>query len=192
VDDVLHSEQCEGCHDDFRAAGDESRFPELRYLLALGTWIQPGDPDNSALVRKLRPVGDAAMPPLGREWESTAQGESAVSAIEAFIRALPRLSPGLNDGWIGGQCTPGFDSDCAFDGGRCADAGFCTKTCTRERPTCPDIDTQDTGTFCVDLGGGTGGCVAKCDLAAPRCLEGQRCVERPRLGQNGTVQGVCL
>lgn len=188
VDDVLHSEQCKGCHDDFRVKDDESRYPELRYLLALGTWIEPGQPEKSALFTKLNPVGQASMPPLGREWDTQSQGEDAVSAVEVFIRALPVLTPGLNDGWIGGQCTPGFDSDCDYDGGICAPEGYCTHQCTRARPFCPG----DSGTFCVDVGNDVGSCVATCDPETPTCLDGQECVVKTRFGRTTPEKGVCL
>jgi glucose/arabinose dehydrogenase len=188
--EVLHSRQCEGCHDDFVLSGDESRFPELRYLLALGTWITPGKPDDSALFNKLTPVGQAAMPPIGREWETQQDGVDAVATVGDFIESLPELSPELNDGWIGGQCTPGFDVDCPFEGGTCLEGGSCTLTCTIDSPFCPDRDGM-VGTFCVDLGDGTGGCVATCDPDAPDCLPGQSCVPEPRFGRTSPVRHVC-
>ena len=189
VDNVLHSEQCSGCHDDFQLFDDDSRYPELRYLLALGNWITPGLPEQSALFTKLSPIGEASMPPIGREWDDVAQGNAALRDIEDFILALPELSPGFNDGWIGAECTPGFDSDCGFEGGRCTDAGFCTLSCSLESPFCPDRD-GFAQTFCIDLGNGEGGCVAKCDPTEPVCLDGQTCVQRNRFGQSTTAH-VC-
>ncbi len=40
VAQVLRSDSCSGCHDDFRFVGDDSAYPELRYLLALGGWLE--------------------------------------------------------------------------------------------------------------------------------------------------------
>lgn len=194
VEQVLRSNQCSGCHDDFALEGDTSRYPELRYLLTLGSWIAPGDPESSALYTKLTPVGEASMPPLDRPWDNQAQGEAAAETVRAFIAALPKLSPGLNDGWIGGQCTPGFDSDCPFDGGTCTDGGSCTTACTIERPFCPDRDGM-AATFCVDLdpgAGEVGGCVVTCDPQAPQCLEGQQCVPMTRFGRTSPERHVCM
>jgi glucose/arabinose dehydrogenase len=191
VANVLHSPQCTGCHDDFELAGDMSRYPELRYLLTLGSWIAPGDPEGSALYSKLTPVGEASMPPLDRPWDDLSQGEAAVAAVEAFISALPELSPGLNDGWIGGECSLGFDVDCPFEGGRCVGGGFCTTACTQESPYCPDRDGM-VGTFCIDIGGGEGGCVVKCDPDAPECLPGQSCEPRVRFGRTSPTAHVCV
>ncbi|MCA9622888.1 MAG: PQQ-dependent sugar dehydrogenase, partial [Myxococcales bacterium] len=191
VDEVLHSPQCTGCHDDFKLAGDTSRYPELRYLLTLGTWIRPGDPEASALFTKLSPAGESSMPPLDRPWDDLGQAEAALAAVDEFIRALPELSPGMNDGWIGGQCTPGYDSDCPFDGGTCTEGGSCTTACTLESPYCPDRDGM-APTFCVELAPGEGGCVAKCDPDAPSCLEGQVCVPRVRYGKTSPTAHVCV
>jgi hypothetical protein len=191
VDGVLRSEQCSGCHDDFHLAGDASRYPELRYLLTLGSWIAPGEPEQSALYTKITPVGSASMPPIDRPWDDVAQGQAAADRVHAFISALPVLEPGLNDGWIGGQCTPGYDSDCPYEGGTCTEGGFCTKACTEASPYCPDRDGM-AQTFCVDLGGGAGGCVAKCDPNAPTCLPGQTCEPRVRFGQSAPSSYVCV
>lgn len=191
VAEVLHSPQCTGCHDDFQLAGDDSRYPELRYLLTLGSWIAPGAPEQSALFTKITPVGSASMPPIDRPWDDVAQGQAAADTVGAFIAALPVLEPGLNDGWIGGQCTPGFDSDCPYEGGQCTDGGFCTQACTEASPYCPDRDGM-AQTFCVDLGGGAGGCVVKCDPASPACLPGQSCEPRVRFGQSSPSNYVCV
>ncbi len=190
VSEVLESRQCEGCHDSYLLAGDESRYPELRYLLALGTWIDPGNPMSSALYTKLTPVGEASMPPLGREWDSVADGELAAGAVQRFISALPDLEPWINDGWIGGECLAGADEDCPFEGGRCLQGGACTVGCTVESPYCPDRDGMR-GTFCIDLGDGTGGCVVTCDPDAPDCLPGQSCVPEVRFGRETPVRSVC-
>ncbi len=184
VTSVLRSDSCRGCHDDFRLVGDDSTYPELRYLLALGGWIDPGSPETSALYERLTPVGSAGMPPIDRAWPSIAEGEAAVATVEAFIRALPELSPAFNEGWIGGPCT--VDADCDYDGGICEtpDGGgtsFCSLPCTLDRPFCPDR-TGNAETFCIDIRG-SGRCVAKCDLAEPVCLAGQVCVEETRFGR---------
>ncbi len=180
LDRVLRSPSCAGCHDDFRLVGDDSQYPELRYLLALGNWIRPGAPEDSILYTKLQPVGTASMPPSGREWPSVADGEAAVATIEAFITALPDVTPAFNEGWIGGPCS--VDDDCDFDGGSCAPGGFCTLACSADAPFCLDRTGAAT-TFCVDLGGGVPSCVAQCDPSAPVCLDGQTCVVEARFGR---------
>lgn len=187
VDDVLRSPQCSGCHDDFRFVGDDSQYPELRYLVSLGTWIRPGAPEDSQLYTKLLPLGSADMPPPGREWPTTADGQAALDTIRAFIEALPDVTPAFNEGWIGGPCTTA--DDCDFDGAECyTEGGFCTLPCTIERPYCPDR-TGNATTFCVDLGGGRGGCVAQCP--AGECLDGQSCAPHSRFGQAREAD-VCL
>lgn len=191
VANVLHSDQCTGCHDNFHLTGDSSRYPELRYLLTLGSWIAPGAPDESALYTKITPVGSASMPPIDRPWDDVAQGEAAAASVSAFISALPELSPGLNDGWIGGQCTPGYDSDCPYEDGTCVGSGFCTLGCTKAAPYCPDRDGM-AGTFCIDLGDDVGGCVVKCDPANPQCLPGQSCEPRVRYGKTSPTSYVCV
>jgi len=186
VASVFRSDSCQGCHDDFRLVADDSDYPELRYLLALGGWIRPGSPETSALYEKLVPVGTAGMPPVDRAWPTIAEGEAAVATVEAFIRALPEVTPAFNEGFIGGPCT--IDGDCDYEGGICpAGAGvrFCTLPCTLERPFCPDR-TGNAQTFCIDVGGGVGGCVAKCDIAEPICLAGQGCEEHSRFGREDT------
>lgn len=190
VDKVLTSRQCEGCHDDYLLAGDESRYPQMRYLLALGSWIAPGEPMGSALYTKLIPVGEASMPPLGREWDSDVQGNEAANAVQRFISALPALEPWVNDGWIGGECLAGHDEDCPFEDGACIEDGVCTVACTTDYPFCPDRDGMR-GTFCVDLGDGTGGCVVTCDPEAPDCLPGQECVPEVRFGRTSPTRNVC-
>ncbi len=190
VDKVLASRQCEGCHDNYQLAGDESRYPELRYLLALGTWIVPGDPMSSALFTKLSPVGEASMPPLGREWEDSAKGNDAVSSVQRFISAMPELATWVNDGWIGGECMVGANEDCPYEGGECIEGGVCTVACTLESPFCPDRDGMR-GTFCVELGDGTGGCAVTCDPEAPDCLPGQSCVAEVRFGRDSPTRTVC-
>jgi glucose/arabinose dehydrogenase len=191
VGEVLHSGQCDGCHDNFQLLGDTSRYPELRYLLTLGGWIVPSQPADSTLYTKLLPVGEAAMPPPDRPWDSSAQGEAAAKTIGDFIAALPQLSPGLNDGWIGGQCTVGDDADCPFDGGRCTAEGYCTVGCTTASPFCPDRDNM-APTFCIDLGSGVGGCVVKCDPTSPVCLPGQTCEPHVRFGRTTPTEHVCV
>jgi glucose/arabinose dehydrogenase len=191
VANVLHAPQCSGCHDDFHLTGDGSRYPELRYLLTLGSWIVPGAPDESALYSKITPVGESSMPPLDRPWDDIAQGQAAADAVGALILALPKLSPGLNDGWIGGECSAGFDSDCPYEGGTCTEAGVCTAACTKASPYCPDRDGM-VGTFCVDLGNDVGGCVVKCDPANPQCLAGQSCQPRVRYGKTSPTEHVCV
>jgi hypothetical protein len=177
---VLRSGSCRGCHDDFRLIGDDSTYPELRYLLALGGWIRPGDPEESALYARLTPVGSAGMPPIDRAWPTVADGEAAVATVEAFIEALPEVTPAFNEGFIGGPCT--VDADCDYEGGVCEPAGFCSLQCTLARPFCPDR-TGNASTFCIDLGAGRGGCVAQCDAAEPMCLAGQTCIEATRFGR---------
>ncbi len=191
VANVLHAPQCTGCHDNFQLDGDTSRYPDLRYLLTLGSWITPGEPEASALYTKLVPVGEASMPPIDRPWDDAAQGEAAAEAVRAFIALLPKLSPGLNDGWIGGECSPSFDEDCPFDGGSCTADGFCTATCTTAAPFCPDRDGMRS-TFCVELEAGVGGCVVKCDPNNPSCLPGQTCEPRVRFGRTTPTEHVCL
>ena len=194
VEDVLQSSQCSGCHDDFALEGDTSRYPELRYLLTLGSWIAPGQPNASALYTKLTPVGEASMPPLDRPWDSEDQGFAAAEKVRLFIASLPKLLPGINDGWVGGQCTPGYDSDCPFDGGTCTEGGACTKSCTKAQPFCPDRDGM-TGTFCVDVdpsAGEVGSCVVTCDPQAPECLPGQQCLPMTRFGRTSPERHVCL
>jgi hypothetical protein len=177
---VLRSGSCRGCHDDFRLIGDDSTYPELRYLLALGGWIRPGDPEESALYARLTPVGSAGMPPIDRAWPTVADGEAAVATVRAFIEALPEVTPAFNEGFIGGPCT--VDADCDYDGGVCEPAGFCSLPCTLARPFCPDR-TGNASTFCIDLGAGRGGCVAQCDASEPMCLADQTCIEATRLGR---------
>ncbi len=186
VSSVLRSSSCQGCHDGFQIVGDDSEYPELRYLLALGGLIQPGSPETSILYTKLTPVGSAAMPPVFRAWPSTADGEAAVATIEAFIRALPDVSPAFNEGFIGGPCT--VDNDCDYEGGYCATSGtggpsFCSLPCTAERPFCPDR-TGNAETFCIDLGDGSAGCAAQCDTAESVCLADQRCETRTRFSRS--------
>lgn len=181
VTDVLRSPQCSGCHDDFRFVDDDSQYPELRYLVSLGNWIRPGAPEDSVLWTKLQPLGGSDMPPPGREWPTPADGQAALDTIEAFIRALPEVTPAFNEGWIGGPCT--VDADCDYAEGFCAPGGFCSLPCTLERPYCPDR-TGNATTFCIDLGSGEGGCVAQCDPSAPQCLAEQSCVTRARFGQS--------
>ncbi len=183
VDGVLRSPQCSGCHDDFRFVDDDAQYPELRYLVSLGNWIRPGAPEDSILYTKLQPLGGADMPPPGREWPTTEDGQAALDAIGAFIRALPDVTPAFNEGWIGGPCTT--DDDCDYDGARCftgSGPGFCTLACTLERPYCPDR-TGNATTFCVELADGSGGCVAQCDASDAICLDGQGCESRARFGQ---------
>lgn len=185
VASVLRSPSCEGCHDGFRLVGDDSEYPELRYLLALGGWIENGSPETSVLYEKLVPVGSAGMPPVDQAWPTVADGEAAVATVEAFIRALPDVSPAFNEGFIGGPCT--VDGDCDYEGAFCATptgggTPFCSLPCTAERPFCPDR-TGNAETFCIDLGGGMAGCVAQCDGAEPVCLTGQTCVARTRFGR---------
>lgn len=191
VTDVLHSPQCTGCHDDFRLLNDDSQYPELRYLTALGGWIAPGDLQNSVLFTKLNPVGSASMPPPDRAWSSAAQGTAAVAAVEDFILALPAVTPAFNEGFIGGPCTA--DDDCDYDGGICvrpsSGPSFCSLPCTTAAPFCPDR-AGNASTFCVDLGGGQGRCVAQCAAASPECLDGQMCVSATRLGRT-TTRTVC-
>ncbi|MEM6957716.1 MAG: PQQ-dependent sugar dehydrogenase [Myxococcota bacterium] len=180
---LLLSPQCEGCHDNFRLPGDESTYPELRYLLSLGTWIEPGRPDESLLYTKLTPPRFSTMPPDDRPWPTEEAGLAAINTAFNFIGALPDLEPLFNDGWIGGECEA--DADCGFEGGECLLEGglsFCTVPCSLERPFCPDRAGNAT-TFCV-AGGESGTCVAQCDPDAPRCLEGQRCVQESRYGRD--------
>jgi hypothetical protein len=89
--DVLQSQQCQGCHDDYRNPGDDTAdgLAELRYIASLGNWVVAGDTAKSVLFQKLSPPGSSAMPPKDKPFKSVADAQAALQITEDFINAMP-------------------------------------------------------------------------------------------------------
>lgn len=101
--------------------------------------------------------------------------------------------------WIGGDCAQ--NSGCAYADGICLPhdtGGVCSQTCQK---FCPDsVQSNVTGTFCVDLGSAltgdeAGWCVGQCDSDVypdTGCPADFECVERPRFSDPDTLRSVCI
>jgi len=106
------------------------------------------------------------------------------------VSVLPRLN-GITPKFIGDSCAQ--DAECTFTGGRCADAGFCTQTCSA---TCPD-QSGKASTFCVASPeadhAGEGMCVAKSAPQNNSCatLPGTSALTEPRFSDPNVTALVC-
>lgn len=81
-------------------------------------------------------------------------------------------------GWIGDKCTS--PAGC-FDGALCATDypdGLCTVKCKGDCPTQPDKPES----FCADFKANGGYCLSVCNLTAPSCRTGYKCVTTKRFG----------
>jgi glucose/arabinose dehydrogenase len=89
--DLFQSNHCAGCHDDFRLPrdGNEDGLAGLRYVLALGGWVNPGEPDESVLLQKLLPAGQSPMPPPDYAFQSQQDAEAAANLVSEMILKLP-------------------------------------------------------------------------------------------------------
>lgn len=96
---VLKKDYCAGCHDDYVHPGDQvkasvdSRLLEFRYILSIGDWIEPGEPNKSALYTKLFSSRKSTMPPPDKRkdgaWEANFDSNAAV--MKAWIERLPKF-----------------------------------------------------------------------------------------------------
>ena len=91
VKGVLKSPQCADCHDNYINSADTNNdgFKELRYILGMGTWVQPGKLDTSTLYTKMYPVNKATMPPIDKPFLSPAAAGVAADDVKNFILAMP-------------------------------------------------------------------------------------------------------
>lgn len=72
--------------DFFVRASDRTAGETATYRSALDPWIEPGEPDESALLRRFRRQDEPAMPPLG----VTVMDPSGEHILSEWIRQLPR------------------------------------------------------------------------------------------------------
>lgn len=94
-------------------------------------------------------------------------------------------------GWIGDRCTSA--ASCGIgEGATCATnypGGLCTIPCKGDCPSQPDKGDS----FCADFKTNGGFCLAKCNIGAPSCREGYKCLNLKRFGATSTndAQTVC-
>jgi len=82
-------------------------------------------------------------------------------------------------GWIGDKCTTA--ASCGLEGALCATDypdGLCTVKCKGDCPTQPDKPES----FCADFKANGGYCLSVCNLTAPSCRTGYKCVTTKRFG----------
>ena len=92
VKKVIVSAQCEGCHDNYTNTGDATGdgLHHLRYILAMGNWVIPGELENSTLYTKMNPPGKSAMPPIDKPYPSIQAATEALDTVKAFVMAMPK------------------------------------------------------------------------------------------------------
>lgn len=88
---VIVSSQCEGCHDNYTNTADNNGdgLHHLRYILAMGNWVIPGDLEKSTLYTKMSPPGKSAMPPIDKPYPNIQAATEALEAVKAFVMAMP-------------------------------------------------------------------------------------------------------
>ena len=91
VSKVVNSPQCQGCHDSYTNPNDKinDEFKHLRYVLSLGTWVVPGNPEKSTLFTKLNPPLKSAMPPIDQPYASLEEATTALETVKKFVMAFP-------------------------------------------------------------------------------------------------------
>lgn len=90
---VLQSEQCRGCHDDYRNPGDDTNdgLAELRYIASFGNWVVAADTEKSVLFQKLSPPGKSSMPPKDKPFKTLEEAQAALQMTNNLIEAMPPL-----------------------------------------------------------------------------------------------------
>lgn len=142
---------------------------------------------------KVTPVDDATAALYDRT-PRVAEGEVGGTWIfwnvwNHYTVALDYIGPiGFADGrWIGEPCLTAAMCS-AVDGAICADNypdGLCTVSCNGQCPLQPGRPES----FCARFPGG-GYCLPICNLSAPSCRDGYKCVNVAGVG-SGDVQAVC-
>ena len=82
-------------------------------------------------------------------------------------------------GWIGDKCTS--SANCGLEGATCATnypGGVCTVSCKGDCPSQPDKPSS----FCADFKTTGGFCLPICNLSAPSCRDGYKCVTLKKFG----------
>lgn len=97
---LLKKTYCEGCHDnyihpgDFVSQGVDNRLLEMRYLLSIGSWIEPGEAEKSSLYKKVFVDKNSTMPPPDKkkisQWDENF--ETNKTSLRNWINALPKFS----------------------------------------------------------------------------------------------------
>lgn len=92
-------------------------------------------------------------------------------------------------GWIGDACAN--NAQCGYEGATCATNypdGLCTSSCKGDCPSEPDRPEA----FCADFGKEGGFCFETCNLGAPACREGYKCVRVAKYQSTTESQPVCF